>query len=184
MIAMNLAVSYAFEGLSVLLIDADLRRSKGYGLLVPDAAQAGLVAWLEGTASSPEEVIAASGEPGLSVLPAGGKAANATKLVSSPRMAELLEWAQQRYDVVLVDTPAVLPVADTTIFAHLARAVLVVIDASSTRSAAARAAVSRLTHVHGNVVGAVLNRADQRAMGYMSYYGGSYGYSYGYGSYS
>jgi capsular exopolysaccharide synthesis family protein len=180
MIAMNLAVSFSFEGLNVLLIDADMRRSRGYPALMGGAKGPGLVPWLEGQIDSPQEAISPSLVPGLSVLSAGGKATNATKLVASPRMEYLLGWAQEHYDVVVVDTPAVLPVADTTMFASLARAVLMVID-SNTRTGAARAAISRLVHTRGKVVGAILNRADHRALGYMSYYGAKYGYGYGYG---
>jgi capsular exopolysaccharide synthesis family protein len=181
MIALNLAVSFSLEGLSVLLVDADMRRSRGYAPILSGGTGGGMVSWLEGLSSTPQEVIVPTGVPGLSILPAGGKADNATKLVASPRMEELLTWAQEVYDVVVIDTPAVLPVADTTIFANLARAVLMIIDASNTRTGAARAAISRLVHVRGRVVGAVLNRADHRALGYMSYYGARYGYGYGYG---
>jgi capsular exopolysaccharide synthesis family protein len=183
MIVANLAISYSFEGLNVLLIDADLRRSRGHAdLALPPSP--GLVDWLEGAISHPEEAIVASREPGLFVLPSGGKAANATKLVSSPRMGELLKWAEQYYDVVIVDTPAVLPVADTTIFANLARAVALIIDSSRTRSGIARAALSRLSHVRGNVVGVVLNKADHRSLGYMSNYGAKYSYGYRYDTYA
>ncbi len=180
MIAMNLAVSFSFEGLSVLLVDADMRRSKGYMPILGGANGPGLVPWLEGEIEAPEEALTASLIPGLSVMTAGGKANNATKLVASPRMEYLLSWAEDHFDVVIIDTPAVLPVADTTMFASMAHAVLMVIDAPNTRTGAARAAISRLVHTRGNVVGAVLNRADQRALGYMSYYGAKYGYGYGY----
>jgi capsular exopolysaccharide synthesis family protein len=180
MIAVNLAISFSFEGLNVLLVDADMRRSKGYGPLAHAAKGEGLVSWLEGGLGSPEDAVVESFIPNLSVLPAGGKAGNATKLVASPKMVDLFEWAQENFDVVVVDTPAVLPVADTTMFANLGRAMLMVVDAANTRSGAARAAISRLVHVRGRVVGAVLNRADHRALGYMSYYGAKYGYGYGY----
>jgi capsular exopolysaccharide synthesis family protein len=183
MIAANLAISYASEGLNVLLVDADLRRSRGY----PDLAlppSPGMVGWLEGEIAAPEEGIVAAHEQGLFVMPAGDEAINATKLVSSPRMGELLQWADERFDVVVVDTPAVLPVADTTIFANLARAVVLVIDSVRTKSGEARAALSRLSHVRGNVVGVVLNRADQRTLGYMSTYGVTYGYGSRYEAYA
>ncbi len=180
LLSANLAISYTFEGLNVLLVDADMRRSKGYPSLASSKGAPGLVAWLEGRLESPEGAVTPTEIPGLSLVAAEERAGNATKLLSSPRMDQLLSWAEENYDVVILDTPAVLPVADTTIFAQRARAVLMIVDAHSTRASAAHVAMSRLLHVRSKMVGAVLNRAGHRAMGYMPYYGHGYGYTYGY----
>lgn len=110
---------------------------------------------------------------GLYVLTAGAAVPNPTELLGGSRSARLLEALATQADIVLVDTPPVLPVADTLVIARMAAgAVLVVND--DTPVDAARAAKDALVRNHARVLGAVLNRYEPRVGGDS----GSYGYGY------
>jgi receptor protein-tyrosine kinase len=73
-------------------------------------------------------------------------------------MRELLDDLAQQVDVVLIDSPPVLPVADTMGLAHMVDGVLLVVDSGKTRRGMVRQAIERLRQVGGNLIGVVLNR--------------------------
>jgi Mrp family chromosome partitioning ATPase len=87
-------------------------------------------------------------------------------------MAPLFDW-------VILDSPPLLPVADSSFLADLTDGVLLVVRAGSTPMATAQRSCQELQG--RNVVGVVLNSVDP-AQAYGSYYSSAYGYGYGYGS--
>jgi Mrp family chromosome partitioning ATPase len=88
-------------------------------------------------------------------------------------MRSLVDDLATRFDIVLIDSPPVLPVADALILSGYAEAVLLVVAAGSTRRAELRRAAEKLAQAGAPVVGAVLNKATAQ-----------HGYGYGYGYYS
>jgi Mrp family chromosome partitioning ATPase len=109
-------------------------------------------------------------------MPAGARVRNAAKLTGSPRMRQVLAEAQEAFDVVIVDCPAVLPVVDATTLSPHVRGVLLVIAAEEVAIGAVRMAMYRLRHVGSPLVGAVLNKVRDRSTGI--YYYGERGYGY------
>ncbi len=85
-------------------------------------------------------------------------------------MRSLVDDLAKRFDIVLIDSPPVLPVADALILSGYADAVLLVVAAGSTRRAELRRAAEKLAQASAPVVGAVLNKATAQD-GY-GYYGG------------
>lgn len=168
--AANLAVALAHAGQRVILVDADLRRprlhtvfglSNNLGLttaLLPDGGS--LAAHLQATAA-----------PGLRLLTSGPQPPNPAELVGSERMAALLADMQQQADVVILDTPPVLAVADAALLAHASDATLLVVDAQNTRRRAVQAAVALLATAGAQVAGVVLNRLPLNGETYGQYYG-------------
>ena len=94
---------------------------------------------------------------------------NPTELLGEQRMRSLVDELAGRFDIVLIDSPPVLPVADALILSSYADAVLLVVSAGHTRKAELRHAAEKLGHASAPVVGAVLNKAMARD-GY-GYYG-------------
>ncbi|MBK7200244.1 polysaccharide biosynthesis tyrosine autokinase [Candidatus Amarolinea dominans] len=168
--AANLAVALAHAGQRVILVDADLRRprlhtvfgvSNNLGLttaLLPDGGP--LTAHLQPTAV-----------PGLHLLTSGPQPPNPAELIGSERMVALLSDLRQAADVIVLDTPPVLAVADAALLAHASDATLLVVDAQGTRRRSAQRAMALLTTAGAHVVGAVLNRLPLPAGTYGQYYG-------------
>jgi polysaccharide biosynthesis transport protein len=172
--AANLALAYAHQGANVLLLDADMRRPRQHQLFrVP--ATPGLADILTGRAA-PVEAIRVTPVKGLSVLPAGSGAANAADLLSGNRMKQLLAACVKRFDLILIDTPPILAVADAAILAVQSEGTIIVVHAGRTDRKAVQHAVQGLTSVGANVIGAVLNDPDGTVSKYAPY--STYGYYY------
>ena len=107
---------------------------------------------------------------GLVVLTSGELPPNPVDMVGSQRMQELLAELAQQVDVVLIDGPPVLPVADAAVLAQAVDGVLLVVNAGETRREAARHAVERLRQVGADLVGVVLNGVPTHKGSYYSYY--------------
>ena len=112
-------------------------------------------------------------EPRLHVIVAGSRQGDAQELLASNRMSQLLLAVRETYDLVILDTPPVLPVADALVLARHADATLMVVRWEKTARSAARDAVRLLHDSRANLMGAVMTRVDMRAAsmssGRMSY---------------
>ena len=174
------AVARGFSrvGKRVLLVDADLRRPSIHKVLGVENKN-GLSSLLVGQ-SSPQEAIIRSEHDGLNVLPAGPIPPSPAELLSSPRMAMLLEQLERDYDLVVIDSAPILGLADSTELAALADGVMVVIESDRGRGGQLRNALRRLRGSNPVILGAVLTKFDPKAAGnaYYSYYGYEY-YRYG-----
>lgn len=175
-VAQNLAQSFALEGNSTVLVNADMRKTHNYqSIRSAPGVYKGLSDFLEESASI-GEVISETETPGLQVIAAGRKLEHPAKMLRSSRMLELLDELEKNYDVVIVDVPAVLPVVDTTIFSNRVRGILMVVGARETSVHTLRHAIDRLNHVKSPIIGAVLNKATDSNV--ISYYGSNYYYYY------
>jgi len=178
----NLAASFAQAGKRTILVDANLRRpsihrafgvGSGSGLtsLFLDepagpgehlpGGQAGGTTGLRGQL---EACLVPTGVPGLQLLPSGPTlAVNPAELFASARMRLVLVALRDLADVVVVDSPPVLSVADTAILAAMGVEVLLVAEARRTRRQAIRAANEVLLRAHARILGVVLNKAPRTA---------------------
>lgn len=119
--------------------------------------------------TSPAPLMIGNGH--LHVITAGTPPPNPADLLGSERMRALIEALEGQADIVLIDTPPVLAVADAIALTSLTDGVLLVADAGRTRRTAARQAVEKLRQVDANVLGVILNRVSPAGSGY-----GMYGY--------
>ena len=176
-ISANLAAAIARTDRRVWLVDGDLRRP-ALGRWFGEADSPGLAALLAGQAEV-DSVVRPAGEPNLWYLGSGPIAPNPAELLGSQRMARLMERARTDADVVLVDSPPMLPVTDAEVLAAQAvDGVILVVRAGSTSRRALAYVRKRLERVGAKLVGAVLNRVpDRRRDGY--YYGSYYDDYYG-----
>lgn len=172
------ARGFARVGKRVLLVDADLRRPSMHKLLEIEN-KLGLSSLLVGQTTA-HDAIVESEHDGLNVLPAGPIPPSPAELLSSPRMAALLEQFDQSYDLVVIDSAPILGLADSTELAALADGVMIVIEADRGRGGQLRNALRRLRGSSPVILGAVLTKFDPKAAGnaYYSYYGYEY-YRYG-----
>jgi capsular exopolysaccharide synthesis family protein len=173
-VAGNLAIALAQSGLRVLLVDGDMRKPRVHETFgVP--AQPGLSNVLVGTAKA-SHAVRGSGVPGLWLLPAGLLPPKPAELLGSKRFRDLLASFALDFDWVVVDTPPVLAVTDSSVIAHLVTGVVFVVGAEMTSRHAAQRALEQLERAHAKFIGAVLNRVDLKHNAY--YYSQYYRHQY------
>jgi len=173
----NLAIALADAGSRVLLIDADLRRPKVAEYMGVEGV-VGLTDLLIGRADL-DDLIQPWGKGQLFVLPAGQIPPNPSELLGSARMSHFIAEFNRMFDVVIYDTPPLLPVTDAAILAKNVGGAIVVVAAGRTHKNQLKGAISALDNVGAPVSGLVLTMLP--AKGPDAYGYGRYGYGYGYG---
>jgi capsular exopolysaccharide synthesis family protein len=154
--AVNLALAFAEMGHRVVLIEADMRRPRVADYLGVEGA-VGLSNVLAGQVSV-DDVLQPWGQYHLQVLPSGFVPPNPSELLGSRNMAALLMHLRTRFDVILIDTPPLLPVTDAAVVATHADGAVLVTRSGKTAQARVRSALASLRAVESPVLGCVLNR--------------------------
>ena len=113
-----------------------------------------------------EDIMAAPGLDNLHIIEAGPIPANPSELLSTPKMAEFLRAVRDEYDIVLIDTPPVLPVTDSAIVASQADGVILVYQAGKVGRLVLKRAKIHIENVGGKVWGVVLNDVKTEIAGY------------------
>jgi len=169
----NLAASLARAGWRALAVDADLRRPQLHRLfnLSNDVGLSTLlVSGVFGGTPDIEEVVQEASTPGLSVLTSGPHVPDPGERLDSEEMANLMLEAVGRYDIVVVDTPALLSVSDGASLVPVADAVLLVVREGHSSGQAARDAREQLTAVRARNVGVVVNCSREARMPFFADY--------------
>jgi tyrosine-protein kinase len=192
-VAANLAAVYAQAGMKTILVSADLRKPRLDTLfpnLPPGPGLSEVIAGMtpqapstngHGPAGSGNSAVVEALRPthieGLSILPAGTTPPNPAELLGSKRAADLLEVLTGLADMVIVDTPPVLPVTDAAVLAPHVDGVVLVTAAGETHRGALTRAATTLGATRTRLLGIILNKTDLDNSG--SYYGHYYGKYYG-----
>lgn len=172
----SLARSLAMAGPRVVLVDLDLRKPDAHHRIgadnVPGVVDV-LLDWrpLRSCLQYFEPPTDAPTAKGLYFLPAGEGVNDPAELLGSPRAARMLEALASEADIVLLDTPPVLPVADTLVVGRFAAGAVLVVEAHATPAPTVLRAKDALIRNQTRLLGVVLNR--QHSMG------GDYSYGYG-----
>ncbi|HAT8512887.1 TPA: polysaccharide biosynthesis tyrosine autokinase [Vibrio vulnificus] len=174
-ISTNFAAVAAKTGQKVLLIDADMR--KGYlqqcfGLNWEN----GLSDLLSGKVARDVAVQSAKVE-NLDIITRGQVPPNPSELLMHPRFKELVDWASEHYDLVIIDTPPVLAVTDPSIVGAIAGTTLMVARFGQNTVKEIDVARSRFEQAGIEVKGVILNAIEKKASSSYGY--GYYNYSYG-----
>ncbi len=170
--AVNLAVALAEGGETVLLIDADFRRSACHRAFGIESPRVGLSSLLY--RGLPHDVaLVTTGIANLTFLPAGPKPPDPAALLSSERARTLLGTLRQRFPWIIIDSPPVLAVSDASVLASLVDGVLLVVRAHATPVEAVQIARDRLEALGARILGVVLN--DVR-LSRNRYFYANYGY--------
>lgn len=166
--AANLAVVFAQQGKRVLLIDADLRKpTVHYTFRVQNIH--GLTSVLLKN-NSLQEAVTMSEVDQLDILTSGPIPPNPAELLSSRSMEELLKEAHSLYDIIIVDSPPLLAVADAQILANHVDASIMVVASGKTEREAAIKGKEALAAAKSKLLGVVLNGKSQKDSQYYYYY--------------
>lgn len=166
--AANLAVTFAQQGMHVLIVDCDLRRARLHKLF-RTPREPGLTQLMLGHATQ-QQVIQSTMVDNLWFLPAGAHPPNPSELLGGAQMRATLEKLGREFDILILDTPPVHAAADALILGSQSDGVILVLRAGHTDRQVALDAVQRLAAVGVRVVGAVLNDPDHKVPQYGRYY--------------
>ncbi|MEM6312890.1 MAG: polysaccharide biosynthesis tyrosine autokinase [Planctomycetota bacterium] len=177
--ACNLAAAVADSGKRTLLLDADCRRpSVARYLRVGSDHGLTNVLGVEEPELPLDKAIQNTSVDNLDVLPCGPVPDRPAEMLNSDRFAEMMETLRQRYDVIIVDSPPVLPVTDARVLSDKADATILVLRAGSSTRRSARHAVDSLLRVNAHLVGVLVNGVPVKKKRFG--YGGAGGYGYYY----
>lgn len=167
-VASNLATTFATEDRRVLLVDADLRKPtvhETFRLRNSD----GLTTLLMQRKAELKDMIYKTHSEGLYIMTSGPIPPNPADLLSSNRMQSLKEEMEEMFDLVIFDTPPVLPVTDAQVMASQADGTVFVIQKGVATKEEVIKAKELLEMAEANVVGAVMNRVDKSTGSYYYY---------------
>jgi succinoglycan biosynthesis transport protein ExoP len=167
----NLAATFARHGAKVLVCDCDLRRGTIAQRLRLSASK-GVTSVLTRQMSLEEATQELPGVPGLFVLADGPRPPDAAVMIGSDEMRQVVAACREEYDIVILDSPPILGIADGLHLGQLADTVILVVRESVSNRKAVEETVSMMMASHLPVSGFVFNDVDPRAARY------GYGYSY------
>ena len=172
--AANLAIIMAQADLKTIVVDADLRRPTMHKIFgVPNLG--GLTELLRSPDLDIDSQLKQSGIENLSILTSGPLPPNPAEMMASKRMAQLSKSLEEMADIVIFDSPPVLPVTDAVALSNRVAGVIVVTLSGRTRRDATRQALQNLQRVNANILGGVLNGIPSRQRGDYNY---QYNYPY------
>lgn len=173
----NLAVSLAQAGRRVIAVSCDLRKPRLHAFFGGDN-EMGVTSLLQGEADL-LDVVQRTDVENLRVIASGPIPPNPAELLSSDGMDTLLESLRPMADIVLIDSPPVLAVADALILGPKTDGVIVVADAGSGARDEVSHVRQELEQVGGRIIGGVFNSFDpERTLYYSPQYRRRYGYGY------
>lgn len=170
----NLAAVISQTNKRVLLIDCDMRKGYVHELLGTTNAN-GLSEVLSGQAEI-ARCAQKTSVPNFDLVPRGQVPPNPSELLMSDRFGELVKWASQNYDLVLIDTPPILAVTDAAVVGRYAGTTLMVVRYAVNTLKEVETSLSRFEQNGIAVRGIILNSIFRRAAGYQDY--GYYDYEY------
>jgi capsular exopolysaccharide synthesis family protein len=167
--ALAIATNLAGAGLGVLLIDADLRNPS----LLPETREKVGLAGVLTRQGDVHSAIIRTEIDNLSLLPAGPAPPDPANLLAGVALGELIAELSNQYDVLIIDGPPILGLADAPLISAVCDATVLILEAGKTRRKIADTSISRLKMAGAAVMGGILNKFKEDKF--------TYGYDYGYG---
>lgn len=168
----SLATAFAQVGKKVLLIDGDLRRGRLHRIFKLSNEKGLSALWAQENALDKFETnIQKTDVEGLSVLTSGPRPANSAELLSTPLLKKLIEKLTNSFDLIIVDCPASLPVADTFIWGQVIPKAVFTVRQGKTPIKSALFTLERLKQANIQIIGGILNDCYKTGSAY-----GEYGY--------
>ncbi|EMD1656849.1 polysaccharide biosynthesis tyrosine autokinase [Pluralibacter gergoviae] len=175
-VSSNLSAVIAQTGQKVLYIDADMRKGYAYNLFKVTNDN-GLSDILSGKISPPDAIKPVP-TAGFDSISRGTLPPNPAELLMNHRFESLINWANEHYDLIILDTPPILAVTDAAIIGRYAGTVLLVARFEENSIKEIEVSVKRFEQSGVSVKGCILNGIVKKASSYYSYGYHHYGYSY------
>jgi polysaccharide biosynthesis transport protein len=175
--SLAMAIGLARLGRKVVLLDVDLRRPAIHRLLGASGSDNAYgMSSLLTSQGSIDEALKPTEQENLTVITAGPIPPSPTELLSSGRMEQILEELSGRFDVVILDSPPVLGLADAPLMSALVEGVILVVQSDRSRRGSLKSSLRRLRGMRTNLLGGVLTMFDasKNSNAYSEYYGYNY----------
>ena len=160
-ISSNIALSLSMLGKRTLLLDCDLRRPEIARIFNIDAKN-GVSELLSGNAATVDEVVYKYNK-NLDIIFAGCIPPNPSELLGSEKMKELVAYAKERYDYVIIDTPPAFEVSDIGVISQVLTGAVMVARSNYSDVDAISASEELIKGVNGRIVGYVVNGVDLKS---------------------
>ncbi len=171
-ISSSLATAFAQAGKKVLLIDGDLRRGRLHRVFKISNEKGLSSLWTEGqTLENAKQNIQKTDVKNLFVLTSGPRPANSSELLSTSVLKDFVDMLVSSYDLIFIDCPASLPVADTFLWGQIIDKAVFAVKQGKTSTKSAKFALERMKQANIKIIGCVLNDCRQSGTPY-----GEYGY--------
>ncbi len=161
----NLAITYANLGKKTLLIDGDLRKSVAHKVFNLNRSP-GVTSYLSGMNDDIDKIINKTDIDNLSILTSGVSPPNPSELLESSKMKEFLEIVRKKYDVILIDTPPLIAVADAYIIMKYVDEFVLIIRAGVTEKGAFERVYGTLSNSGFDITGVVMNAMTEEHHSY------------------
>ncbi|EPM5319539.1 polysaccharide biosynthesis tyrosine autokinase [Escherichia coli] len=175
-VSSNLSAVIAQTGKKVIFIDTDMRKGDTHKLFNVSNDN-GLSDILSGKISI-EKSIKKISSAGFDYISRGMAPPNPAELLMHKRFAELINWASENYDIVVLDTPPILAVTDPAVIGHYAGTTLLVARFELNTVKEIEVSIKRFENTGIQVKGCILNGVVKKASSYYGYGYSHYGYSY------
>ncbi|GGJ24842.1 tyrosine-protein kinase domain-containing protein [Deinococcus roseus] len=178
----SLAEGLANSGLKVLIVDLDLHRPtqhKVWSQIKPlgwhslpgaDSNPSVPARDIQTALTNPKAAQALQVSQGIDMLPAGIPQRSASHVINNSKLQELLDRWDKSYDVVLLDSPPILALADALTVSRFTQGILMVVEANQTTYANVEATLKNIRTAGCHLIGFVLNKVTSRKDGYYYYY--------------
>lgn len=163
-VSTNTAVTWAQAGKNVLYVDADMRRSTAQS--TSKLSNKNGLSTILASAGQPKEVVQKTFADNLEVLTAGPIPPNPAELLNSKRMALLIEWMRNNYDIVVLDVPPIMAVSDAQVLLPLIDGVVLVTMLGKTMKSSLKRTVEILKLGDTKILGVVERVKDSKNDGY------------------
>ncbi|MGI6678692.1 MAG: CpsD/CapB family tyrosine-protein kinase [Dehalobacterium sp.] len=166
----NTAVSFAISGKKVLLVDCDLRKSSIHKMFNLKQMP-GLVNLLVEKLSLADVVQKINMFDNLDIITSGPQPPNPAEILATQAFEGMIAEAREQYDVILIDAPPVLSLADASVLCRMVDGVVLIIAMNETKKDNAKMAKKALEKVGAKILGTLLCKADVKKRHYYYYYG-------------
>ncbi len=182
----NLAISIAESNKKVLIIDADLKKSRLSHVFDVPKGTPGLIQYLTGDFEIPNiyNVLkfkeSSRALKSLNILPSGGICENSSELLSGDKIDKLVAMLNSSsYDYIFIDTPPVTRIVDTLIMGRLIKDAILIIRPEHSYKDSVEWGVKEMAEANISIGGVVINACDIKKSSFKYRYGYGYGYEYG-----
>ncbi len=171
-ISSNLAVAFAQTGKKVLLVDGDLRRCRLHKVFKVSSEKGLSNLWTDDeNKNSFEANIQPTEVKNLYIMTSGQRPPNPAELLNTPLLDSFVKWAEENYDLLIIDCPALMPVSDTLLWGRLIDKALFVVRYGKTNAKISKIAVERLQQASVKVLGGVISQYNPGGLtGYQKSY--------------
>jgi capsular exopolysaccharide synthesis family protein len=164
----NLAVAFAQQGKKVLLIDADLRKPTLQYVfnLKNSVGLSSVLSWRSQLADS----INNTHIPDLDVITSGPIPPNPSELLGSNSMKSLLTTLKSSYEIILIDSPPLLPVTDAKVLGGIVDGLILVLKSGSTEIEDVKKVKAMIDGISAKILGTILNKKKVKTSHDYGYY--------------